>query len=69
MEIIDDRAALKATIIRTQLPIDHWHGWIGDAILDRLMQKMQHITLRGESMRSRARGPNPPPTDPKRYRS
>jgi len=56
MEIIDDRAALKATIISAQLPIDHWHGWIGDAsvadaILDRIMQKMQHITLRGESMR------------------
>lgn len=56
MEIIDDRAALKATIISTQLPIDHWHAWIGDAtvadaILDRLMQKMQRVTLRGESMR------------------
>ena len=56
LEIIDDRAAHKATIITTQLPIDHWHGWIGDAtvadaILDRLMQRMQRINLSGESMR------------------
>ena len=56
LEIIDDRAAHKATIITTQLPIDHWHGWIGDAtvadaILDRLMQRIQRINLAGESMR------------------
>ena len=56
LEIIDDRAAHKATLITTQLPIDHWHGWVGDAtvadaILDRLMQRMQRINLSGESMR------------------
>jgi DNA replication protein DnaC len=56
MEIIDDRAALKATIMSTQLPIDHWHGWIGDAsvadaILDRLMRNTQHVVLRGQSTR------------------
>jgi DNA replication protein DnaC len=44
LEIIDDRVAHKATIITTQLPVEHWHGWIGDAtiadaILDRLMQR------------------------------
>ena len=41
LEIIDDRAASKATIITSQLPIEHWHAWVGDAtiadaILDRL---------------------------------
>lgn len=56
LEIIDDRAAHKATVITTQLPIDHWHGWIGDAsvadaILDRIMQRLQRINLTGESMR------------------
>jgi DNA replication protein DnaC len=56
LEIIDDRAAHKATVITTQLPTDHWHGWIGDAtvadaILDRLMQRLQRINLTGESMR------------------
>lgn len=44
LEMIDDRAASKATIIISQLPIEHWHAWIGDAtiadaILDRIMQR------------------------------
>jgi len=56
LEIIDDRAANKATVITTQLPPDHWHAWIGDvtiadAILDRLMQRIQRVNLTGESMR------------------
>jgi DNA replication protein DnaC len=67
LEIIDDRAAHKATIITTQLPIDHWHGWIGDvtvadAILDRLMQRIQRINLAGESMRRPAA--RKPPKEP-----
>jgi DNA replication protein DnaC len=33
LEIIDDRAAHKATIITTQLPVDHWHDWLGDATI------------------------------------
>jgi len=42
LEIIDDRASQRATIITSQLPIEHWHAWIGDqtmadAMLDRLM--------------------------------
>ena len=28
LEIIDDRAANKATIITSQLPIKHWHAWL-----------------------------------------
>lgn len=56
MEIIDDRAASKATIITSQLPIEHWHTWIGDAtvadaILDRIMQKHHRFNLTGESLR------------------
>ncbi len=59
LEIIDDRAAHKstiATIITSQLPIEHWHAWIGDAtvadaILDRLMQRQHRITLTGDSLR------------------
>lgn len=56
LEIIDDRAASKATIITSQLPIEHWHAWIGDAsiadaILDRLMQHNHRLTLTGESLR------------------
>jgi len=56
MEIIDDRAASRATIITSQLPIEHWHEWIGDAtmadaMLDRLMQHHHRFTLTGESRR------------------
>ena len=56
LEIIDDRAANKATIITSQLPIEHWHAWIGDAtiadaILDRIMQRHHRLTLTGESLR------------------
>jgi DNA replication protein DnaC len=56
LEIIDDRAAAKATIITSQLPIEHWHAWIGDAtiadaILDRVMQRHQRFTLTGDSLR------------------
>ena len=56
LEIIDDRKANKATIITSQLPIDHWHAWVvdatvADAILDRVMQKNHRFTLTGESLR------------------
>jgi DNA replication protein DnaC len=56
LEIIDDRAANKATIITSQLPVEHWHAWIGDAtiadaILDRIMQRNHRFTLTGDSLR------------------
>ena len=59
LEIIDDRANHRATIITSQLPIEHWHGWIGDqtiadAMLDRLMQNHHRFTLTGESMRKKS---------------
>lgn len=58
LEMIDDRATSKATIITSQLPIEHWHAWIGDAtiadaIMDRLMQKNHRLTLTGESLRQK----------------
>jgi DNA replication protein DnaC len=56
LEIIDDRAANKATIITSQLPIEHWHAWVGDAtiadaILDRIIHNAYRIELEGQSMR------------------
>jgi DNA replication protein DnaC len=56
LEMIDGRAATKATIITSQLPIEHWHAWIGDAtiadaILDRVMQRHHRFTLTGDSLR------------------
>ena len=57
LEIIDDRAGSKATIITSQLPVEHWHAWIGDAtiadaILDRVMQRNHRFTLTGDSLRA-----------------
>lgn len=59
LEIIDDRASQRATIITHQLPVEHWHGWIGDAtiadaILDRIMQRVHRFELQGESRRTSA---------------
>ena len=63
LEIIDDRAATRGTIITSQLPVEHWHGWIGDAtiadaMLDRLLQRTHRITLKGESLRRAKRAPS-----------
>ena len=58
LEIVYDRAGNKATIITSQLPIEHRHAWVGDAtiadaIFDRLMQKHHRFTLTGESLRQK----------------
>ena len=63
LEIIDDRAATRGTIITSQLPVEHWHGWIGDAtiadaMLDRLLQRTHRITLKGESLRRSQQKPS-----------
>jgi len=57
MEMIDDRSGSRTTIVTSQLPVDHWHAWIGDAamadaMLDRLLQQSHRITLKGESLRA-----------------
>jgi DNA replication protein DnaC len=57
LEIVDDRASRRATIITHQLPVEHWHGWIGDAtiadaILDRLLQRVHRFKLEGHSRRT-----------------
>ena len=65
LEVIDDRAATRGSIICAQLPVEHWHSWIGDvtiadAILDRLLQRTHRITFKGEeSMRSPRTKPQP----------
>lgn len=63
LEIIDDRAATRGTIITSQLPVEHWHSWIGDAtiadaMLDRLLQRTHRITLKGESLRRSKQQPS-----------
>ncbi|MBF0471234.1 MAG: ATP-binding protein [Gammaproteobacteria bacterium] len=42
----------------SQLPIDHWHEYIGeatlaDAILDRLLHNAHRLPLKGDSMRKK----------------
>ena len=69
LEIIDDRSGAKATLITSQLPIEHWHAWVGDAtiadaILDRLMQHHHRFTLSGESLRQSKRAPRKEKHDP-----
>jgi DNA replication protein DnaC len=56
MEVIEDRHGRRSTLIASQLPVDHWHEYIGeatlaDAILDRLLHGAHRLNLRGESMR------------------
>lgn len=68
MEIIDDRAERRATVIAAQLPVEHWHGWIGeptiaDAILDRLLHHAHRLTLKGESLRRTAKESKAAPAD------
>jgi DNA replication protein DnaC len=56
LEILEDRTGRRATLVTSQVPIDHWHDLIGDAtfgdaILDRLVHHAHRITLTGGSLR------------------
>ena len=67
LEVIEDRARLRATIVTSQLPVSHWHEAVGDptiadAALDRLLDNAERITLTGESMR-RAQPAAPAPEE------
>jgi DNA replication protein DnaC len=59
LEIIEDRHELHSTLITSQLPIAHWHEYLGeptvaDALLDRLLHNSHRIELKGDSMRKKA---------------
>lgn len=59
LELLDDRHQTRSTIVTSQLPLEHWHGYLGaptlaDAILDRLVHDSYRFALRGESLRKRA---------------
>jgi DNA replication protein DnaC len=56
LEILDDRHNTRSTLVTSQLPVEHWHEYLGeptlaDAILDRLVHNAYRINLKGESMR------------------
>ncbi len=60
MEVIEDRYGLRATLIAGQLPVEHWHEYIGeatlaDAILDRLLHNAHRLPLKGDSMRKNSK--------------
>ena len=67
---MEDRTGRRATLVTSQVPVDHWHDLIGDAtfgdaILDRLVHHAHRITLTGGSLRrlQPATAPTPPLTD------
>jgi len=58
LEIVEDRYDLHSTLLASQLPIEHWHGALGDAtiadaILDRLVHNAHRVSLKGDSLRKR----------------
>jgi DNA replication protein DnaC len=62
LEVLEDRYGRRATLVTSQLPIEHWHDVIGDptfgdAILDRLVDHTHRLTLKGQSMRRQDGGP------------
>jgi DNA replication protein DnaC len=69
MKVIEDRYGLRATLVTGQLPIEHWHEYIGeatlaDAILDRLLHNAHRLPLKSESLRKHHKDPvDTPPQD------
>ncbi|HZT66496.1 MAG TPA: ATP-binding protein, partial [Acidimicrobiales bacterium] len=68
LEVIEDRVGLRSTIVTSQLPVAMWHEALGeptvaDGILDRLLENVHRVELRGESLRRRATGREPTGTD------
>lgn len=59
LEVIDDRAGKRATVVTSQLPVSKWHDTIGDptvadALLDRIIGSATKLQLKsGPSMRAR----------------
>jgi DNA replication protein DnaC len=58
LEVVEDRAQRRSTLVVSQLPIEHWHPamadpTLGEAILDRILQASHRIALKGHSMRRR----------------
>jgi DNA replication protein DnaC len=58
LEVVEDRAQRRSTLVVSQLPVDQWHGamadqTLGEAILDRVLQASYRIALKGPSLRRR----------------
>ena len=62
LEMLDDRTTGKATLITSQLPVEHWHAYLNDptladAILDRIVHGSHRLAPKGESMRKKPATP------------
>lgn len=58
LEVIEDRYQTRATLITSQLPVEHWHDYlndptVADALLDRLLHNAHRLPLKGESLRKK----------------
>jgi DNA replication protein DnaC len=59
LELMEDRHAMKSTIIVSQLPVANWYDMMksnstaADAILDRIVHTAQRFELKGESLRKK----------------
>ena len=56
LEVVDDRAGIRSTLVTSQLPVTKWHDMVADpsvadALLDRLAGSAIKIHLKGGSMR------------------
>lgn len=56
LEVLEDRAERRSTIVTSQLPVALWHDaladpTIADAVLDRLVHHAHRIELHGDSLR------------------
>jgi DNA replication protein DnaC len=58
LEIFENRHDVHSTLLTTQVPVDLWHQYIGDAtiadaILDRLLSNAHKVELEGDSLRGK----------------
>ena len=59
LDVIDDRAGRRSTVVASPWPLDRWHGvmddaTVADALWDRLMHHAHKIVMPGDSMRKRS---------------
>src|SRR5580698_9585953 len=63
LEVLEDRYAVRATVISSQLPPERWHDYladptVADAICDRVLHGAHRIALKGPSRRKDKEGKN-----------
>lgn len=64
LEVLEDRYDRRATVVASQVPVEHWHQWLSeptlaDAILDRLVHRSYRLVLKGPSKRKEERTDKP----------